>query len=147
MLDDRGNVIRPAARITDLGTASTYAYDQIPAGRAVAPDGRIGIVWSRYLWNSSNSTYNYNIYFMVLAANGAAAKPATNLTNNGSWGTSSTPNVPRFYYPTIAATTDGRFGLAWTRRVYNGSSSLRTTWYAGAPWRRRQGQGSHAVFG
>ena len=36
----------------------------------------------------------------------------------------------RFYNPTIAATTDGRFGLAWTREVYNGSSSLDTIWYA-----------------
>jgi hypothetical protein len=128
VLDNRGNVIRPAARITDLGAESTYAYDQSPAV-AVAPDGRVGIIWYRYLWNSSNSTYNYNIYFLVLAADGTTVLSPTNATNNGSWGTSSATNVPRFYYPTIAATADSRFGLAWTRR-YNSSSLLRTTWYA-----------------
>jgi hypothetical protein len=129
VLDNRGNVIRPAARITDLGAASTSAYDYDPAV-AVAPDGRVGIAWRRYLWNSSSSTSNYNIYFMVLAANGTTVKSATNLTNNGSWGTSSTPNLPQFYYPTIAATTDGRFGLAWERQAYDGSSWPTTTWYA-----------------
>jgi hypothetical protein len=122
-------VIRPAARLTDLSSASTSAYDYNPAV-AVAPDGRVGIVWSRQLWNSSNSSYNYNIYFMVLAANGATVKPATNLTNNGSWGTSSAKNVPRFYYPSIAATLNNRFGLAWERQVYDGSSYPTTTWYA-----------------
>ena len=67
---------------------------------------------------------------MVLAANGATVKPATNLTNNGSWGTSSAKNVPRFYYPSIAATLNNRFGLAWERQVYDGSSYPTTTWYA-----------------
>ena len=129
VLDNRGNVIRPAARLTDLGAAGTSAYDNGPAV-AVAPDGRIGIVWYRYLWNSSNSTWNYNIYFMVLAANGATILSPTNLTNNGNWGSGSGANVPRFDYPTIAATADGRFGLAWTRNVYNGSSMSTTTWYA-----------------
>ena len=36
----------------------------------------------------------------------------------------------RFYNPTIAATTNRRFGLAWTREVYNGSSWFDTIWYA-----------------
>ena len=129
VLDGRGNVVRPAARLTDLSGASTDAYDYNPAV-AVTPDGRIGIVWYRYLWNRSNSTSNYNIYFMVLAANGAIVSAPTNLTNNSSWGASGTKNLPRFYYPTIAATADGRFGLAWTREVYTGSEWLDTTWYA-----------------
>ena len=129
VLDNRGNVIRPATRLTDLGSASTSAYDYNPSV-AVAPDGRVGITWYRYLWNSSNSTWNYNIYFMALDGSGAIVKTATNLTNNGSWGSGSGKNVPRFYYPTIAATADSRFGLAWTRNMYNGSSMSTTTWYA-----------------
>ena len=129
VLDARGNVIRPAARITDLSSASTSAYDYNPAV-AVAPDGRVGIAWIRDLWNSSNSTDNYNIFFLALDGNGATVVPPTDLTNNGSWGTYDTPNVPGFYYPTIAATADGRFGLAWERQVYDGSSHPTTTWYA-----------------
>ena len=69
VLDNRGNVIRSAIRLTDLNTASTNAYDYDPAV-AATPDGRIGIAWRRYLWNSSNSTWNYNIYYMALDANG-----------------------------------------------------------------------------
>jgi hypothetical protein len=129
VLDNRGNVIRPAARLVDLGGASTSAYDYNPAV-AVAPDGRVGITWSRELWNSSNSTSNYNIYFMVLDGNGAIVKSATNLTNNASWGTWETRNLPQFYYPSIATTADGRFGLAWERQAYDGSSWPTTTWYA-----------------
>ena len=55
VLDNRGNVISSAIRLTDLSTASTNAYDYDPAV-AATPDGRIGIAWRRYLWNSSNST-------------------------------------------------------------------------------------------
>ena len=122
VLDNRGNVIRPAARITDLSAASTSAYDYDPAV-AVAPDGRVGIAWRRDLWNSSNSTYNYNIYFMVLAANGATVKPATNLTNNGSWGTSERHRTcPGSTIRPSRRPLDGRFGLAWERQVYDGSS-------------------------
>ena len=129
VLDNRGNVILPAARLTDLNAASTSAYDYDPAV-AVAPDGRIGIAWRRYLWDNSDSTFNHNIYFMALAANGAIILSPTNLTNNGSWGTYNTPSVPQFYYPSIAATADSRFGLAWERQTYDGNSWPTTTWYA-----------------
>ena len=44
-------------------------------------------------------------------------------------GNSGTPNVPRLLLPTIAATVDGRFGLAWARQLYDGSSYSTTTWY------------------
>jgi hypothetical protein len=129
MLGGHGNVIRPAARIADLSDATTTAYDLDPAV-ATAPDGRIGITWRRRLQNSSNGTENNNIYFLMLDGNGATVVPPTNLTNNEGWGNSSTPNVPQFYTPTIAATADGRFGLAWTRQLYDGSSYSTATWYA-----------------
>ena len=146
VLDNRGNVIRPATRLTDLSAASTSAYDYDPAV-AVAPDGRIGIAWRRYLWNNSNSTWNYNIYFMALDANGSTILSPTNLTNNGSWGSGSSTNVPRFYYPTIAATADGRFGLAWERQIYDGSSWPTTTWYAVRRSDGGAGQSAHAILG
>ena len=114
VLDRRGNVVRPAARLTDLSTATTTAYELSP-GVAVAPDGRIGVTWRRRLWDSSNGTENNNIYFLMLDNNGATVTPPTNLTNNNAWGTSGAPNVPIFDLPTIAATLDGRFGLAWAR--------------------------------
>ena len=126
VLDRRCNVIRPATRITDLEGAVTTAYDLNPS-IAVAPDGRTGITWRRRLWNSSTGTENNNIYFLMLDGNGATLVLPLNLTNNEGWGTSSTPNVPQFYSPTIATTADGRFGLAWYRQLYDGNSG---TWYA-----------------
>ena len=128
VLDRRGNVVRPAARLTDLSAATTTAYELNP-GVAVAPDGRIGVTWRRRLWDSSNGTENNNIYFLMLDNNGATVTPPTNLTNNNAWGTSGAPNVPVFDLPTIAATLDGRFGLAWARRLTDGGSSSTTTWY------------------
>jgi hypothetical protein len=129
VLDHRCNVIRSATRITDLEGAVTTAYDLSPA-IAVAPDGRIGITWRRRLWNSDNGTENNNIYFLMLDSNGATVVPPKNLTNNESWGTYDAPNTPIFDLPTIAATLDGRFGLAWARSLFDGSSTSTTTWYA-----------------
>ena len=129
VLGGHGNVIRPAARITDLSGATTTVYE-LDAAVAVAPDGRIGITWRRRLWNSDNGSENNNIYFLMLDGNGATVVAPTNLTNNDGWGNSSTPNVPQFYTPTIAATADGRFGLAWMRQLYDGSSYSTATWYA-----------------
>ena len=128
VLGGHGNVIRPAARLTDLSDATTTVYELSPAV-AVAPDGRIGITWRRRLWNGDDGTENNNIYFLMLNNNGATIVSPTNLTNNSGWGTSSTPTVPQFYNPTIATTVDGRFGLAWARQIYNGSSYSTTTWY------------------
>ena len=128
VLGGGGNVIRPAARITDLSGATTTAYELDPAV-ATAPDGRIGITWRRRLQNNSNGTENNNIYFLMLDGNGATDVPPTNLTNNEGWGTYGTPNVPTFNLPTIAATLDGRFGLAWARSLSDGNSTSTTTWY------------------
>ncbi len=55
--------------------------------------------------------------------------PTTNLTNNTQWGDWDTPNVPWFYGPTVAATTDNRFVMAWERQLYDGSDWLETIWY------------------
>jgi hypothetical protein len=128
MFDRWGNVVRAPARITDNSSATTNAYDYTPAV-AVAPNGNVGIVWYRYNYNSSNSQYNYNIYLMILNGSGGIVT-TVNLTSNSLWGTSNAVNVPRFYYPNIAATTDNRFAMAWTRRIYTGSTYQYTTWYA-----------------
>ena len=96
---------------------------------AVAPDGRIGITWRRRLWNSDNGTENNNIYFLMLDSNGATVMPPTNLTNNEGLGNVWHPQRAVFDLPTIAATLDGRFGLAWARSLYDGSSTSTTTWY------------------
>ena len=114
LLERYGNVVRPVSRLTDHTGATVYTYDEAPAV-AVAPNGRIGVLWYRYLWDDSTARFNYNIYFAILDASGNRVYGPLNLTNNNAWGTWSDLGVPRFYSPRIAATGDNRFVLAWQR--------------------------------
>ena len=125
--DALGNSVIPATRITDLSGADTFAQDASPAV-AVAPDGRIGIVWYRYF--SHDNTFNYNILFMILDRNGGVVAPPVDITRNGYWGVDDDPHALRFWDPSIAATSDGRFTLAWRRYTWDGSTSRAVTWYA-----------------
>jgi hypothetical protein len=127
VVDDKGNLTRAATRITDNDLASISIYDGSPAV-AVAPNGNVGIVWQRQNYSSSSSN-NYNIYYQILNSTGDTVKGPTDLTENSAWGGSSTPNVPRFYAPNIAATANNRFVLAWYKRLYDGSAYY-TLWYA-----------------
>lgn len=116
LLDRTGNVVRGPERLTNNWGATVNTYDIAPVV-AVAPNGRIGVVWYRYLWNSSTQQ-NYNIYFAILDASGNRVYGPVNLTNNAAWGSWSDLNVPKFYFPRIAATDDNRFVLAWQRTYY-----------------------------
>jgi hypothetical protein len=129
ILDGQGNILRPATRLSDYSSSAINVYDYHPTV-AVTPDGRIGITWYRYMYQSSNGTYNYNILFQVLDGNGGWITNPIDITQNGAWGTGSGPNVPRFYYPVIVATHDNRFVLAWQRYLYDGTYGYSTIWYA-----------------
>lgn len=129
ILNPYGETVRPVARLTDHSGAAFDTYDY-PAGAAVAPDGRVGVVWYRYLWNASTSQYNYNIYWAALDGNGALAVAPKNVTNNTVWGSSSALNVPGFYNPRIAATGDQRFVLAWQREHRESTGWVADIWYA-----------------
>jgi hypothetical protein len=83
--DSSGNAIRGVSKLTDHSGATMNTYDYRPAV-AVAPNGRIGVIWYRYLYNSSNYRGNYNVYYAVLDSAGNIVVPPTNLTNNPYWG-------------------------------------------------------------
>ncbi len=129
LLDRYGTVVRPISRLTDHSSATVYTYDNLPA-LAVTPDGRIGVLWYRYLYNNSTSQYNYNIYFAVLDPSGSVVVPPTNLTNNNAWGGWNDLNVPRFYNPRITATGDNRFVLAWDRDHRESGGYVTDVYYA-----------------
>jgi hypothetical protein len=129
VLDRFGNRVRTPAKLTEYNTATVSTYDEFPAV-AVAPNGSIAIVWCQFLGNPSNSTINYNIYYMVLNSSGGVTIPATNLTNNSLWGPSYAMNVPQFGSPNIAATTNNRFVMVWGRQLYSAGSPSKTIWYA-----------------
>ena len=128
VLDRFGHSVRAPTKLTNHSTTTIYNYDSAPAV-AVAPNGNIAIVWHHHLWNTSNSTGNYNVYYMILNSGGGVVVPATSLTGDSQWdsgnGTSST-----YSDPNVAATTDNHFVMVWDHWVSSGSSSQETVWYA-----------------
>ena len=113
LLDRRGSTVRAASRLVDHSSATTYTYDYVPVA-AAAPGGRVGVLWYRHVWDSSNQV-NCNLYFAILDAAGNLTYGPANITNNNGWGSWDALDVPHFYTPRIAATGDGRFVLAWLR--------------------------------
>ena len=115
LLDRAGSTVRAPSKLTNHSgiTMSTYDYPVV----AVAPDGRIGILWYRYIYNGGTGQYNYNVHFGVLDPTGNLMVAPINLTNNSVWGTWSDLNVPIFYSPRIIATGDNRFMLSWVTRA------------------------------
>lgn len=87
--------------------------DSTPAV-AVTPDGRIGVIWQRRLFNRSHLTYNYNIYFAIIDPSGRRIYGPVNVTGNTLWGLYSNP-LPRFLSPRIVATGDNRLFLVWVK--------------------------------
>lgn len=85
LLDNSGETARGISKLTNLSGATVNVYDYDPAV-AVAPNGNIGVVWYRYLYDLSNYHWNYNIYYTVLNAAGDKVVQPTNLTNNPHWG-------------------------------------------------------------
>jgi len=129
LLDRYGSTVRGVSKLTDHSGATVGTYDYHPTV-AVAPNGRIGVLWHRYLYNSSTSQYNYNVWFAILDAAGNLVYGPLNLTNNGAWGTGSDYGVPSFHYPRIAATGDNRFVLAWGRESRESAGWLDDIYYA-----------------
>jgi hypothetical protein len=83
LLDRYGQTTRGVSKLTSHSGATVNTYDYHPAV-AVAPNGRIGVVWYRYL--SASNGWNYNIYYAILDPTGSVIVPPTNLTNNPIWG-------------------------------------------------------------
>lgn len=84
LVDRYDQGIHQEYKLTDHTAATMRTSDYRPT-LAVAPDGRIGITWYRYLYQTDVG-YNYNIFFSVLDPAGKILLPPTNLTNNTTWG-------------------------------------------------------------
>jgi hypothetical protein len=84
LVDRYDQGIHQEYRLTDHTAATMRISDYNPT-LAVAPDGRIGITWYRYLYQTDVG-YNYNIFFSGLDRAGKTLLPPVNLTNNTAWG-------------------------------------------------------------
>lgn len=128
LLDHFGNTVRALSNLTDNHGGEISTDDYLPS-IAVAPDGHIGVLWTHYLYDYSTSHFNYNIYFSTLDSAGNLLSGPTNITNNTIWSTSSDLNIPEFYNPTIAATSDNHFILSWQKWISN-PTYAENVWYA-----------------
>lgn len=108
----QGLLSQATTKLIDLSQVPINTYDNALA-LAVAPNGRIGIVWYRYHYNEDTSQSLYNIWFAILNDSADLVYGPVNLTNNEQWGASGDLNYPRFWDPSIAATTDNRFIIVW----------------------------------
>ncbi len=104
ILDRNSNPVRVPSKLTNNGNAPYQVQDLIPAV-AVAPNGRIGILW----WTEqkpNSTTFVDDIWLSVLDATGAVLQQAKIAENIGSV-------ASVLGNPQIAATNDSRFVLAW----------------------------------
>jgi hypothetical protein len=108
-MDHAGNTLKAVTKLTNNSGAK---YDYYPSV-AVTPDGHIGVMWTRRIYNSSYSQYNYNVYFAVLDGTGKIVLAPTNITNNAAFTNGNDLNARSYYQPQISATGDNHFVLAW----------------------------------
>jgi hypothetical protein len=128
LLDRSGNTVRAPSKLTNHSgaTLSTHDYPVV----TVAPDGRIGVLWYRYMYNGSTGQTNYDIHFGVVDSTGNLVVAPTSLTNNTTWGSGGDLNYLRFYSPRIAATDDNRFVLSWAREHRESAGYVDDIYYA-----------------
>jgi hypothetical protein len=122
ILNKDGVLIQSATKLTSNEAAPFQPRDFSPA-IAQAPDGRVGVVWVRELFDPPRG-WNYEVYYAILNASGEVLIAPTNVTNNGPcdpnptlcWHNGVNLNVPVFSSPAILATEDNRFVLVWIDR-------------------------------
>jgi len=114
LFDRYGQPLRAPERLTDLSGADVYTYDSYPAVAATT-DGRAGVLWYRYSYDSDTDEYNYNIWFAILDPSVGVVYGPLNVTNNSDWGDWGDYWWPSFYNPTVAGTSDNRYVMAWSR--------------------------------
>ncbi|MBI5942749.1 MAG: hypothetical protein HY864_00130 [Chloroflexi bacterium] len=119
----------PNSKLTsNIGAGQTYDFS--PAV-AAAQDGTIGVVWYRWLVDSSTNLLNYNVYFATISSAGSLLSGPVNITNNFLTDRFNNINVPHYFSPAIAATDDNRFILSWQDyRTDGGSTFTNNIWYS-----------------
>lgn len=115
--DRNGGLVKAVTPLTDYSSASDYVTDSDIA-LAITPDQHIGLLWKTERWNYNNFTYNPNLFFAVLNADGSVAYPPSNLTGFTTWYGWNASNSIGLNTPALTATSDNRFILAWNRFTF-----------------------------
>lgn len=116
LVDHFGQVIKAPAILSSIYDGEGYYTDQYDFAVAAAPDGKIGVVWTRRL-SYTDGASNENTWFAVLDPSGTVAYGPVNLSNNDAWGSYQYGNRVRMYDPDISASNDNRFFITWQKDV------------------------------
>ena len=128
ILDNTGTPIVPVTWLTDNASTTNQIYDKSPAV-AVTPDGHMGIMWPRQVYNADKSQVNINLFFAILDAAGQVVWGPTNITNDSTYVDSGVwPDT--YSQNQVSATTDNHFLLAWQYATQSGGGTVRQIDYA-----------------
>jgi hypothetical protein len=122
LYDQAGQVVRPVTRLTSPVTNTEHMRDE-DVIIAVAPNGNLGIAFRRWGYRYSDSEWNTLIDLLIL--NSAGQQVAFITAANAGWGGS-----VDYYMPAIAATSDNRFVLSWSRLETVGGQNVSSSYYA-----------------
>ncbi|HOT26081.1 MAG TPA: hypothetical protein PLF02_06575 [Anaerolineaceae bacterium] len=109
-----GLTIKEPTLLSPFYDVAGYDTGQRGTSLAVAPDGKVGVVWYTSLRDPAGLE-NYNIWFAILNPSGSLAYGPVNLTNNDAWGSWQAGNIVQLYDPDISASTDNRFFISWEK--------------------------------
>jgi hypothetical protein len=112
-----GEPLRPETRLTNHQAAVISVVD-LPPVIATAPDGHLGVLWIRELYDPSVEKYNTNVFFAILDSTGKPVYGPVNLTMDDNWYNYYFGDSIDFLSPTITATEDDRFFLAWNKSTF-----------------------------
>jgi hypothetical protein len=112
VLDHAGHILRPPTVLVDYDPTAPF-YDTDPV-IAIAPNGSIGVAWLRFDWVDDPYVFYTNVHFAVLDVSGSLIYGPENVTNHRP---RAAEQPYRFWswFPSIAATEDDHFVLAWER--------------------------------
>ena len=113
--DKLGRITKAVTNLTTINPSPNMDTADYSYSLAVSSDGKIGITWTRSLYDDANGLQNYNIWFAILDTAGRITFGPVNLTNNNEWGSYENENMVEVYDSNIAAADDNRFMITWTK--------------------------------
>ena len=116
VIDRFGHTVKSPEIFSPIDDVAGFYSHQFATTLAVAPDGKIGLVWYKYIGDSADQL-NFNIWFAVLNSNGSLPYGPVYLTNDYNWGSWQSGNAVQLVRPDISASADNRFMVTWSKYV------------------------------
>ncbi|MBG0784450.1 MAG: hypothetical protein H0S79_05065 [Anaerolineaceae bacterium] len=138
ILDAAGNQVLAPTVLVDVTVMENDVRDR-NAYLAVTPDGNIGVLWHREIYDSVNHISNNNAYFAILSKDGTSfIQSPQNLTNNDVFCSTWANDCVNQHSLMLASTPNGNFLLQWRDKpsynyvfkIYDDSTSTLSSTYS-----------------